>query len=48
MEGKVVACKAVADRYEVSDKIKELGIEMEFIGKMVSNSIKEGYVPMVW
>ena len=48
MDGQVVACKAIADRYEVSDKISELGVEVEYIGKMVSDSIKEGYTPMVW
>ena len=48
LNGEVVACKAIADRYAVGDKIAELNINVEFIGKLVSDHIKEGYVPLVW
>lgn len=47
-EGKVLACKAIADKYNVAEQISDLGIDVQFIGKLVSDKIKEGYVPMIW
>ena len=43
-----VACKFVADNDGVSDKLSQLGIQIEYVGQMVSDYIKEGYVPMVF
>lgn len=48
LKGDVVACKAIADRYAVSDKISALDIDVEFVGQLISDHIKDGYVPMVW
>jgi hypothetical protein len=42
------ACKAISDDKEVSEKLAEMGIRIEYVGTVVSNLIKEGYVPMVW
>lgn len=44
----VVACKAVADREGISGELVEMGVNVEFVGKMISDLIKDGYVPMVW
>lgn len=43
-----VACKFLSDHSGKSDKLQELGFDVEYVGSMVSNYIKEGYVPMVW
>lgn len=42
------ACKAVSDNDGVSEKLEEAGIRVEYVGTVVSDAIKEGYVPMVW
>ena len=43
-----VACKYLSDHSGKSDKLKEIGFEVEYVGSMVSNFIKDGYTPMVW
>ncbi len=47
-QSQTFACKALSDRDEVSGSIEELGVKVEYVGKIVSDLIKEGYVPMVW
>jgi len=42
------ACKAISDDKGVSEKLAEIGIKIEYVGTVVSNLIKEGYLPMVW
>ena len=42
------ACKAISDDKGVSEKLTETGIKIEYVGTVVSNLIKEGYIPMVW
>lgn len=48
MEEKVVACKFIAEREKTEEKLTSLGIEVEYVGEMISNYIKDGYIPMVW
>ena len=48
MEESAVACRFISDRDETSDQICELGIRVEYVGKMISDLINDGYVPMVW
>jgi hypothetical protein len=47
-ESDCFACKAISDREGVSQKLVETGAKVEYVGKIVSNAIKDGYVPMVW
>jgi len=42
------ACKAISDKEGESEKLEEAGIKVEYVGTIVSNAIKEGYLPMVW
>lgn len=42
------ACKAISDEKGVSEKLAEVGIEIEYVGTVISDLIKKGYVPMVW
>ncbi len=44
----VVACKFIADRDSTTAKIEILGVKVEFVGEMISDLVKDGYVPMVW
>jgi hypothetical protein len=46
--GEGFACKAISDREGISDKIKSMGIKVEYVGSIISNYIKQGYFPMVW
>ena len=38
------ACKACADNYGVSESLEELGIKVYYIGKQLTEYIKEKYV----
>lgn len=42
------ACKAISDKQGVSQNLAAAGIEVEYVGDITSNLIKEGYLPMVW
>ena len=48
MEESAVACKYISDRDKKSKQICDLGIKVEYVGKMISDLISEGYIPMVW
>lgn len=43
-----MACKYISDKEDISDEIKEKGVKIEYVGSIISDFIKEGYVPMVW
>lgn len=42
------ACKAISDKEELSEKLEEAGVRVKYVGTVVSNAVKEGYLPMVW
>lgn len=46
--GESFACKALSDREGFSGELEKLGVKVEYIGSMMSNLIKGGYLPMVW
>ena len=48
MEETVVACKFIAERDGISEELAALGVRVEFVGKIISDLIKDGYTPMVW
>ncbi len=48
IEDAAVACKFISDRDEKNEQLSEIGIQVEYVGEMISNYIHEGYVPMVW
>jgi hypothetical protein len=43
-----VACKFLSDQDRVSDKLSELGFDVQYVGSMISDYIKKGYTPMVF
>ncbi len=43
-----VACKACSDEAGISDRLAELGCDVEYVGEPISRAIRDGYVPMVW
>jgi len=45
---KPIACKFISDRDGISEKIEALGVKVEYVGTIISDLIKDGYVPMVF
>jgi hypothetical protein len=43
-----IACKRLSDDAGISNKLQELGYTVEYVGTIISDFIKEGYVPMVF
>ena len=43
-----IACKFLSDQEGTSDRLVELGFDVDYVGSLVSNYIKEGYVPLVF
>lgn len=43
-----IACKYIADNEGLSDHLANLGLKIEYVGSIISNLIKNEYVPMVW
>jgi hypothetical protein len=46
--GESYACKAISDREDISEKVEEMGIRVEYVGKIISDLIKAGFTPLVW
>ena len=45
---KPVFCKFISDRDSNSDQLKEIGMEVKYVGPMIAEFIKTGYVPLVF
>ena len=39
---------SISDRDGISEKIEALGVNVDYVGTIISNLIKDGYVPMVF
>lgn len=46
--GNTTACKFIADRDKTDIDTISLGVNVEYVGSMISDLIKEGYVPLIW
>ncbi len=47
-EKTAVACKFLAEREGSEAGLTAMGMEVSYVGEMISNLIKDGYTPMVW
>ena len=43
-----IACKFLSDRDGISEKLDEFGFNVQYVGSIISDNIKEGYVPLVF
>lgn len=43
-----IACKFLSDKSGASTKLEDLGFNVEYVGALISDSIKAGYVPLVF
>ena len=46
--GAPIACKFLSDRDGISEHIEAIGVEVDYVGTIIADLIKDGYVPMVW
>ena len=46
--GEPSACKFISDREKTTNETEFLGVNVEYVGQMISDYIKDGFVPMVW
>ena len=45
---KVYVCKSCSDKYMVSDKLAELGCDIDYVGSISSKFIEDGYTIFNW
>jgi len=45
---KPIFCKFISDRDGNSEQLDKLGMDVQYVGSIIANFIKDGYVPMVW
>lgn len=43
-----VACKFVSDRDGISEEIEALGLRVDYVGTIIADFLREGFVPMVF
>lgn len=43
-----VACKFISDNEGISEELQNLGYDVEYVGKIISDYLMEGYVPLVF
>lgn len=43
-----IACKFLSDRDGISDKLEKLGVNVDYVGSLISGYISEGYAPLVF
>ncbi len=46
--GTAVACRFLAARAGIETDLSDLGLEVEYVGPLIADLIKDGYTPMVW
>jgi len=43
-----IACKFLSDRDGISEKLEKMGVNVEYVGAIISGDIEEGYTPLVF
>ena len=46
--GESIACEFISDKEGTSETLSRFGLQIEYVGNIIADLIKEGYVPMVW
>lgn len=44
----VIACKACSDGFGVSEKLEEIGINVQYVGTLVTEMLKEGWYQLTF
>lgn len=45
---KPIFCKFISDRDGKSEQLEQMGMDVQYVGTIISDFIKDGYVPMIW
>ena len=43
-----MACRFLAERDGHDTGLNDLGLDVQYVGSLISGYIKDGYTPMVW
>jgi len=43
-----IACKFLSDRDGISETLEKMGVNVDYVGALISGYIEEGYTPMVF
>ena len=43
-----IACKFLSDRNGISDELEDLGVNVDYVGSLISGYLAEGYIPLVF
>jgi hypothetical protein len=43
-----IACKFLSDRDGISQKLEKMGVNVDYVGALISGYIEEGYTPLVF
>jgi len=43
-----LACQLISDRDHISERIEGIGIEVDYVGTIIADLLRDGFVPMVW
>jgi len=43
-----IACKFLSDRDGISENLEKMGVNVDYVGSLISGYIDEGYIPMVF
>jgi len=47
-EVEVLACKWCSDRMGVTEKLEEMGVQVEYVGSIISDLLKEGWASLTF
>jgi hypothetical protein len=43
-----LACQLLSDRDNISERIERMGVEVDYVGTIIADFLRDGYTPMVW
>ncbi|MGC8980988.1 MAG: hypothetical protein ACP5KL_05785 [Thermoplasmata archaeon] len=44
----MVACRNVSEKYQVTSRLSTLGIRVDYVGKIIADHVRDGYVPITF
>ena len=48
VEEGALACRAIAEREGIGEDLQRLGYQVDYVGSIISDAIKEGFTPLVF
>ncbi|MGC8598726.1 MAG: hypothetical protein ACP5LL_03095 [Thermoplasmata archaeon] len=44
----MVACRNVSEKYQVTSRLSTLGIRVDYVGKIIADHVRDGFVPITF